>query len=246
MHSFFFSIQTYSDRKKDQVFKWINEKKTKRSIIAIHSMDRDGNCGFRGVSFGLYRDQSKWPEVKQKMLEVYNQYQFSLHNAHHSTELLNQDTRNKIIEALQWTTSPCNNTDFWFSTFIYPQIVADTFKRPVILYTYTQNKNQEGKLVKTHEAVSYYPLIEMDTKNLYHPIPLLYKYSHIYYVEIAHTPTGRLPKSFEMPTLNPDHDVLRNKHPTECADFISHIGKHFYLHLFNQLLDFFFLHLNIK
>lgn len=83
LFAFFFilSIQTYKDRKKDKVFKWVNIK-YKNIITAIHSMDGDGNCGFRGVSFGLYRDQSRWPEVKQKMLEVYNQYQFSLHNAH--------------------------------------------------------------------------------------------------------------------------------------------------------------------
>ncbi|KAI9333631.1 hypothetical protein BD770DRAFT_477587 [Pilaira anomala] len=40
------SIQIYNDRKNDKVFK----------------MGGDGNCGFYGVRFGLYRDQNRWPE----------------------------------------------------------------------------------------------------------------------------------------------------------------------------------------
>lgn len=39
-----------------------------------------------------------------------------------------------------------NNTDLWLSTTFYPQIIAGTLKRPVIMYTFTQKK-LEGKLV---------------------------------------------------------------------------------------------------
>lgn len=67
LFAFFFilSIQTYKDRKNDKVFEWVNIKH-KNTINAIHSMGGDGNCGFCCVRFGLYRDQSRWPEVKKK------------------------------------------------------------------------------------------------------------------------------------------------------------------------------------
>ncbi|KAI8327467.1 hypothetical protein BC941DRAFT_477526 [Chlamydoabsidia padenii] len=64
--SIYDSIQTYSDQKKDSVFKWLNVDPLK-AVSAIHSVGADGNCGFRAVSLGVYQDQTKWSAVKDEI-----------------------------------------------------------------------------------------------------------------------------------------------------------------------------------
>jgi hypothetical protein len=52
----------------------------------------------------------------------------------------------------------------------------------------------------------------MEISNLHNPITLLLAFSHFYYFELGHTPTGRL-KKFDKPDINHDHERLRKDYP---------------------------------
>ncbi|KAI9008900.1 hypothetical protein CLU79DRAFT_723161 [Phycomyces nitens] len=104
----------------------------------------------------------------------------------------------------------------WFSTFICPQIVADTYQRPVIIYTYSEHSvRTTGKLNAYHESQVYWPLIHMELTSADNPITLLLSFSHFYYVEFQRTPTGQM-KKFDKPTLNFDHVRIREAFPQTC------------------------------
>ncbi|KAI9005181.1 hypothetical protein CLU79DRAFT_850075 [Phycomyces nitens] len=185
---------------------------------AYDSVGADGNCGFRAVSFGVHKDQCKWMDVKGDMLKMYMRYKDTLYKAI-GTDAVVQYEEERMINRLQSSKSPClGQTDLslWFSTFICPQIVADTYQRPVIIYTYSEHSvRTTGKLNAYHESQVYWPLIHMELTSADNPITLLLSFSHFYYVEFQHTPTGRM-KKFNKPTLNFDHVRIREAFPQTC------------------------------
>ncbi|KAI9004284.1 hypothetical protein CLU79DRAFT_841332 [Phycomyces nitens] len=212
------SLQTYRNAKKDAPFQWIHTQSTRNAIAAIHSVGADGNCGFRAVSFGVHKDQCKWMDVKGDMLKMYMRYKDTLYKAI-GTDAVVQYEEERMINRLQSSKSPClGQTDLslWFSTFICPQIVADTYQRPVIIYTYSEHSvRTTGKLNAYHESQVYWPLIHMELTSADNPITLLLSFSHFYYVEFQRTPTGRM-KKFDKPTLNFDHVRIREAFPQTC------------------------------
>jgi hypothetical protein len=109
-------------------------------IKAIHSVSEDGNCGFRAVSFDVYKTQDNWIQVKEDMLATY------MHEENYNTlyktvgDSSTIDFEHQaIIARLSSRISPCNiNRSLWFTNFTSPQIIADTYHRPVIVYTYSE------------------------------------------------------------------------------------------------------------
>ncbi|KAI9005505.1 hypothetical protein CLU79DRAFT_723915 [Phycomyces nitens] len=195
---------------------------TKRDLShrssAYDSVGADGNCGFRAVSFGIHKDQCKWMDVKGDMLKMYMRYKDTLYKAI-GTDAVVQYEEERMINRLQSSKSPClGQTDLslWFSTFICPQIVADTYQRPVIIYTYSEHSvRTTSKLNVYHESQVYWPLIHMELTSADNPITLLLSFLHFYYVEFQRTPTGQM-KKFDKPTLNFDHVRIREAFPQTC------------------------------
>jgi hypothetical protein len=190
------------------------------AISAIHSVGADGNCGFRAVSFDVYQDQSKWKNVKADMLKTYLKYKDTLYKAV-DTDVVVQYEEQKMINKLQSTKSPClNDFQLWFSTFTCPQVVDDTYERPVIVYCYVENCLKTGEKKINYESQVYCPLINMQITDSSNPITLLLAFSHFYYVEFGRTPKGRM-KKFTKPVLNMDHRRLRDTYPNLCrpADY---------------------------
>ncbi|KAI8327632.1 hypothetical protein BC941DRAFT_519652 [Chlamydoabsidia padenii] len=173
----------------------------------------DGNCGFRAVSFGVYQDQTKWPTVKDEMLATYLKYQHTLYKAV-GTDSVIQFEHQKMLRRLETKVSPCDDRSLWFSTIVCPQIVADTYQRPVMLYCYVENYLKTGAKKINYESQIYFPLVHMDLKNSNNPITLLAS-SHFYYVEFGRTPKGRM-KKFNVPVTNMDNDRLRSSFPDIC------------------------------
>lgn len=209
-------LDTFTNPKKDVVFKYLNLK-SYSAITAIHSVGADGNCGFRAVSYDVYKDQTKWRNVKSDMLKTYIKFKNTLYTNVSFTEPIEIELSElRMLNRLQSTISPCHDEHLWFSTFICPQIVADTYERPVIVYCYQIfTIESTGKQNPIYESQIYYPLINMKSNDVHRPITLLLAFKHFYYVEVAHTPTGRL-KKFDRPVLNMDHNRLREKYKSIC------------------------------
>lgn len=215
----YISLYSYCNAKKDTVFKWIESPQIRSAIKAIHSVGADGNCGFRSVSYDVYNDQCKWDQVKEDMLETYMKYKDTLYKVIGS-DAVTQFEEERMVNRLLSRKSPCLERDdqaTWFSTFICPQVVADTYNRPVIVFSYIENRSNTGKLINTYEACVYFPLINMELIAANNPISILAAQSHFYYIEFTRTPKGRM-KKFPYPSINIDHHRLRNEYPTICSN----------------------------
>jgi hypothetical protein len=171
---FFIRIDTYRNPKNDAVYKYL-ELEPLSAISAIHSVGGDGNCGFRAVSFDVYNDQTKWRTVKADMLILYNKYKNSLYKDVSLDQAVVQFEEKRMLRRLQSTRSPClDDQELWFTSFVCPQIVADTYQRPVIVYCYEKYKVEEtGVINPEYESQIYFPLIIMQTTDLHRPTTLL-------------------------------------------------------------------------
>ncbi|KAI8988752.1 hypothetical protein BDB01DRAFT_833808 [Pilobolus umbonatus] len=222
-------LDSFSSQKKDKVFEYV-ENRIRKFISTIHSVGGDGNCGFRAVSFEIYKDQSRWERVKDDMLKTYMQYKDTLYKSTSESDSILRFKEEKMIRRLQSKVSPClHDTDLWFSSFVCPQIVADTYQRPVYLYCYTENYvHKTGATNKIYESQIFMPLIHMDLSSLQNPIPLLLANSHFYFIEFSRTNTGRLKKLPDIHVINMDHSRLRSSYGSICnsvdySELISHL-----------------------
>ncbi|KAI8976151.1 hypothetical protein BDB01DRAFT_804661, partial [Pilobolus umbonatus] len=161
----------------------------------------DGNCGFRAVAF----------EVKQKMKNIYLKYKY--------TQYIVEEYI--MMNRLDSFKSPClgNDLPLCFSTFTSPQVVADTYQRPVILYCYLESF-VNGEIRRFYESQVFFPLIEIEMSKTEYPISPLLSHSHFYSIDYQRTPTGRLRK-FTKPTINHDHTRIRRDNPTLCSTDFS-------------------------
>ena len=144
-------VHTYKNHKTDKIFEKIAINPV-NVIAAIHSVGGDGNCGFRAVSFDVYKDQTKWLKVEYAMFETYIKYCDTLYkniqdeNAEHF--------KKDMITRLNSKKSPCLNLEdrhLWFGTLDCPQIVADTYEGPVIVLSYVVNQSNNGESRENHE-----------------------------------------------------------------------------------------------
>ena len=217
-------MDTFRNAKKDVVFCYVPTAAV-NAIAAIHSVGADGNCGFRAISHDVYGDQTKWIQVKQDMLSTNKKHQDTLNQSIGADV---SGSRERMLARSESTKSPCLDLSeryLWFGTYDCPQIVADTYGRPVIMYSYTENIAREtGKLTKHREAQIFFPLtVEKDRLDLdifQNPITLLYAFSHFRYVDFKRTPAGRLVK-FGKPEINFDHVVLRDLFPSICKEDLA-------------------------
>ncbi|KAI8985364.1 hypothetical protein BDB01DRAFT_905340 [Pilobolus umbonatus] len=202
------SLPTFNNPKKDGIFKKLNIDRLD-AIKAIHSVGDDGNCGFRAAALSVYQDQSCCYTVKAKMLEQYMMYRDTLYMADEIEEVANEQEQ-AVIKRLESAKLPClDDTSLWFSTFVCPQILADTYQRPVILYIYTKNTiRSTGELREIKEVEVYWSLIHMELDQSDHPIALLLASNHFYLIEYKSTPKGRM-KKFQKPPVNIDHTIIR-------------------------------------
>ncbi|KAI8983915.1 hypothetical protein BDB01DRAFT_850560 [Pilobolus umbonatus] len=140
------------------------------AIKAIHSVDADGNCVFRAAVLNVYQDQSCWYTVKAKMLDQNMIYKDTLYMADEIEEVTNKQ-EGAMIKRLESAKSPSlDDTSLWFPTFVCPQVLADTYKRPVILYMYTEYTiKSTGEVREMKEVEVYWPLIHMDLDQPDHP-----------------------------------------------------------------------------
>ncbi|KAG2199328.1 hypothetical protein INT47_012962 [Mucor saturninus] len=96
--------------------------------LALVNPQGDGNCEFRAVSLALFGHVEGWVQVKKSMLSTLLSYR----NVYAAIELDIKYFETK----LNTNKSPClDSTDYfmWFDTVGCPQLVTDTFKRPVVL-----------------------------------------------------------------------------------------------------------------
>jgi hypothetical protein len=109
------------------------------------------------------------------MLEQYCTYRKSLYKDIGTKAVVKYQSQ-RMLERLQSTKSPCD-PNLWFTTFTCPQIVADSYERPVIVYTYVVNANKDGVKKENHEAQIFFPLLNMkliDSHNPHYPYSSLF------------------------------------------------------------------------
>jgi hypothetical protein len=178
-------------------------------IAGIISPEGDGNCGFRAVSLAVYGTQAKWTQVKKEMLTVFKKYHDNLYS-------LYKPNYQKYYGMLSSTEKPCTNLDHWFNVTLCPQIVADTYKRPVVAYITASYINTHNQTIEQQAEDLYLPLCDFELENKDQPIILFLYSSHFYLVERSLTPNGKH-KKIQYPQVNCLHKETVNQFPKDCT-----------------------------
>ncbi|OAD68443.1 hypothetical protein PHYBLDRAFT_173439 [Phycomyces blakesleeanus NRRL 1555(-)] len=116
------------------------------------NLTADGWCGFRVLAYLIYKDQEKFPLVKRDMLATLPKYS-SIYASTFGTDVKQLEAIIKHGSDLCITNSnsdsnsntntnfipACLDASMWFSTSDCAQLAADTYKRPVCVYSDNPN-----------------------------------------------------------------------------------------------------------
>lgn len=96
--------------------------------------------------------------MKDDILIKYEKYKDSLYKAEGTTAIIEFEEK-KMMNKLRSKKSPClGDSPLWLSTFTCPQVVADTYNRPVLLYMYNENIVAKTNEVKKHyQSQAFFP-----------------------------------------------------------------------------------------
>lgn len=170
----------------------------------------DGNCGFRAVSLAVYGNQDSWITVKQKMLETYLKNNKTLYSMYEPDDSI-------FTYMLTCTDAPNWDTRAWFTSCFCPQIVADTFKTAVYMYSRSvaiiESTSPPTENVMKNRSL-FVPLQEVDPS--VEPILLFLANNHYYVLKPFLTPTTGKHKKISPPPINPFHNGMRRNYPSQC------------------------------
>lgn len=109
------------------------------------------------------------------MLNTYTKFKNTLYKDVSLDPVVALLEERRMFHRLQSTRSPClDDQELWFTSYSCPQIVADTYERPVIVYCYNEYKMKKtGAINPVYESQIYFPLINMQTSDSNRPITLL-------------------------------------------------------------------------
>lgn len=183
----------------------------------------DGNCGFRAVSLAVFQQEDAWRQVKKTMLGLFMK----------NTPLYQTYGVENVVEAeriLASTQSPCS-AGFWYNTIECPQLTADAYGRPVVLFSTSLKVDKEGnymvdelgETLYTKSSQTFVPSSYLDPTYMFDPIVLLLSDSHFYLVELKTNPRSKKHIKFSnWPSINPYHKYAMKRHSKECPiDFSS-------------------------
>ncbi|KAG2211158.1 hypothetical protein INT47_006277 [Mucor saturninus] len=166
----------------------------------------DGNCGYRAVSLAVFDNKIAWIQT------------YELNEAYTSKNL-------------QSTRAPClDDLSLWFDCYGCPQIVADTFKRPVFLHAITPKvdkyditwKDNDGNIIYTKDSITFVPLLGLDLEIMNNPIQLLFANSRFYVIlPQIDNKTKKAFKVKKWPTLNFSHHKIFDAHRDICVNDVS-------------------------
>ncbi|KAL0582213.1 hypothetical protein ABG067_007966, partial [Albugo candida] len=149
-----------------------------KDTVAVLDPRGDGNCGPRAVALAVFGLESSWVKVKRMMKttvtnkkEVYETY---------ISILREFPSADYVIDKLDFEEEECDE-EYWFDTMVYPQIIADTFRRPVVMLSSSKRQFQAtgvetdtyGNAMYNKERVTFVPLFDLDINYQYDPIILL-------------------------------------------------------------------------
>ncbi|KAG2228383.1 hypothetical protein BDF21DRAFT_464685 [Thamnidium elegans] len=169
----------------------------------------DDNCGFRAVSLAVYGNQESWITVKEKMLETYLKNYKTLYSIY-------QPDHDECMYMLTCTEAPNWNVRAWFLSCFCRQIVADTYKTAVYMYSRSvaiiETTSPPTENIMKNQSL-FVPLQEVDPSK--EPIMLYLANSHYYLLKPFWTPTGKHKKTTP-PHLNHYHNAIRRNYPKLC------------------------------
>ncbi|OAD72852.1 hypothetical protein PHYBLDRAFT_65221 [Phycomyces blakesleeanus NRRL 1555(-)] len=111
----------------------------------------DGWCGFRILAHLIYKDQNKFPLVKRDMLAALPKYKTLYTNTfgtdtrqlekiiQHGSQLDYSNTSNTNTNSNTNFIPVCSDASMWFNTPDCAQLAADTYTRPVCVYSDNRN-----------------------------------------------------------------------------------------------------------
>ncbi|ORE06844.1 hypothetical protein BCV72DRAFT_305160 [Rhizopus microsporus var. microsporus] len=99
-----------------------------QNISCFISPEADGNCGFRAISIAVYGTETRWIEVKDRMLETYIRCEGSLYR-----DRFGVNEKANIVITLTCKAAPNMNFSHWFGTVDLSQIAADVFQRTAVV-----------------------------------------------------------------------------------------------------------------
>ncbi|KAI8636325.1 hypothetical protein BD408DRAFT_438022, partial [Parasitella parasitica] len=179
----------------------------------------DGNCGFRAVSVAVYGDEERWVEVKQKLLATLRSYQHV-----YTTYGLDLEEFEKKLGDVK---APCmlpNEQYMWFDTFGCPQLVADTFSRPVVLLGSSARSfpgkgtelDSQGNVVYNKSRMTFVPFFSLDPNVICDPIILFLTDDHFYLLELKASEKSKTKVFEHWPPVNPMHLTIMENHRDIC------------------------------
>jgi hypothetical protein len=126
----------------------------------------DGNCGFRCLSMAIHGDESKYQDIKDRMLGQLKEMKDSYFD---SSWFINDSDYDKVEKILSHTGGCLANQELWFSDPECSQLAADTFETPIEFHG-------------PQSSTLYLPIMRHTKYKSYRPIVLNLHSNHIYYV----------------------------------------------------------------
>lgn len=119
--------------------RYVDPELPDNSYANIVDVTGDGHCGFRALSYQVYKDEGMYMEVKKQMRDVllanYDQYVAAF-----GPTLDMESGKMRVCSGLERvigsnvTKAHESGTDKWMQSPECVQVAADTFQRPVVVY----------------------------------------------------------------------------------------------------------------
>ncbi|KAI7944950.1 hypothetical protein MJO28_010645 [Puccinia striiformis f. sp. tritici] len=125
-----------------------------RHISTISDVEGDGNCGFRAAAVSMGQNSNEWKDIRKEMKKEFDNN--PLYSDERFLENVWGEGKEDRIAALSWDKEGIlAPKKFWMHFPSHPYLMADTFKRPVILFS---EKGSNSYLPLSHSPTNESPI----------------------------------------------------------------------------------------
>ena len=147
----------------------------RENIEECVNINSDGFCGYRTIAYHTEGSQDAYMEVKKKMLNCFraNKSIYEEHYRYMRFKLSNIEEA--LVYGLERSIPPTSCPyQYWFTTPYFAQIAADTYRRPIAVYTDDITKKPNSDEL-AYEPLMYVPF-QGPLLNDREPIPIIMQF----------------------------------------------------------------------
>ncbi|KAH9816678.1 hypothetical protein DFH28DRAFT_890756 [Melampsora americana] len=116
---------------------YVHPSAIRKHIVGYTNPRGDGNCGYRSVAVALGKSQEDWREIKKDMIHELDKNREVYTKKNYSSSIFYNHSFEKFRRLLRNTDSPVEK-DYWLSFPAHAYILANAYKRPIMLFSALQ------------------------------------------------------------------------------------------------------------